>query len=73
MDCWTGTKAELESVDRKQRKQMYGMLHPRANVSRLYLLRNEGDWKLMSVGDCVCIERKRFAWVCFSGVRRCAE
>ena len=33
------TKAELESIDRKTRKQMtiYGMLRPRADVQRLYL------------------------------------
>ena len=39
------TKAELESIDRKTRKQMaiYGMLHPRADVQRLYLPRGQRD------------------------------
>ena len=36
---------------------MYGMLHPRSNVSRLYLLRSEGGRGLLSVSDSVNIER----------------
>ena len=38
------TKADIDVTDRKTRKlmTMYGMLHPRSNVSRLYLLRPEG-------------------------------
>ena len=38
------TKAELERIDRKTRKQMtiYGMLHPRADVQRFYLPRGQG-------------------------------
>ena len=60
------TKAELESIDRKALKQMtiYRMLHPRADVQRLYLPRGQGamdlrvsrivfdsksqDWQIMS-------------------------
>ena len=49
------TKAKLESIDRKTRKQMiiYGMLHPRVDVQRLYLLRGQGGRGLKSVEDCV--------------------
>lgn len=49
------TKAELESIDRKTRKQMtiYGMLHPRADVQRLYLPRGQGGRGLKGVEDCV--------------------
>ena len=52
------TRAELESIDRKTRKQMtnYGMLHPRADVQRLYLLRGQGGRGLKSVEDCVRLE-----------------
>ena len=39
---------KLESIDRKTRKQMtiYDMLHPRADVQRLYLPRGQlrGPW-----------------------------
>ena len=40
----------MRTVDRKTRKMMTmnGMLHPRANVSRLYLPR-EGDRRLISI------------------------
>ena len=37
---------------------MYGMLHPRSNVSRLYLPRSEGGRGLLSVSDSVNIERR---------------
>ena len=52
------TKAELESIARKTRKQMtiYGMLHPRADVQRLYLPRGQGGRGLKSVEDCVRLE-----------------
>ena len=53
------TKADLDVTDRKTRKliTMYGMLHPRSNVSRLYLPRSEGGRGLLSVADSVNIER----------------
>ena len=49
------TKADLDVTDRKTRKlmTMYGMLHPRSNVSRLYLPRSEGGRGLLSVSDSV--------------------
>ena len=37
---------------------MNGMLHPRANVSRLYLPRAEGGRGLLSIADSVTIKRK---------------
>ena len=45
------TKAELESIDRKTRKQMtiYGMLHPRVDVQRFYMPRGQGGCGLKSV------------------------
>ena len=48
------TKAELESIDRKTRKQMtiYGMLHPRADLQRFYLLRGQGGRGLKCRGLC---------------------
>ena len=54
------TQEELDRIDRKTRKLMCmnGMLHPRANVSRLYLPRAEGGRGLLSVANCVTIERK---------------
>ena len=52
------TKAELESMDRKARKRLtiYEMLHPRANVDRLYLPRGCGGRGVISVEDCVRVE-----------------
>ena len=57
------TKAELESIDRKTRKQMtiYGMLHPLADVQRLYLPRGQGGRGLKSVEDCVRLEEAGLA------------
>ena len=57
------TKAELESIDRKTRKRMtiYGMLHPRADVQRLYLPRGQRGRGLKSVEDCVRLEEAGLA------------
>ena len=57
------TKAELESIDRKTRNQMtiYGMLHPRADVQRLYLPRGQGGRGLTSVEDCVRLKEAGLA------------
>ena len=57
------TKAELESIDRKTRKQMtiYGMLHPLADVQRLYLPRGQGGRGLKSVEDCVRLKEAGLA------------
>ena len=57
------TKAELESMDRKTRKRMtiYGMLHPKANMDRLYLPRGRGGRGLISVEDCVRAEENGLA------------
>ena len=65
------TKEELEKLDRKTRKlltihrafhcrgdvDMYGGLHPRSNVERLYLKREDGGRGLLRVGDCIANER----------------
>ena len=47
------TKSEPTDLDRKTRKLLtiYGSLHPRSNVSRLYLPRREGGRGLISVED----------------------
>ena len=48
-------KSELEAVDRKTRKlfKMYGALHPKSDVDRLYIPRKEGGRGLISIEDCV--------------------
>ena len=48
-------ESELKDVDRKSRKTMtmYGALHPKSNVDRLYIKRKEGGRGLMSVEGCV--------------------
>ena len=49
---------ELKVVDWKSRKTMtmYGVLHPKSDVDRLYVERKEGGRSLMSVERCVTEE-----------------
>ena len=49
------TKRELAELDRKTRKLLiiHGALHPRSNVSRLYLPRREGGRGLISTEDAI--------------------
>ena len=53
------TKNEIDEIDRKTRKMlnMYGGLHPKSNVDRLYLKRENGGRGLISVGDFIINER----------------
>ena len=48
-------KSELQAIDRKTRKffTMYGALHPKSVVARLYIPRKEGGRVLVSIEDCV--------------------
>ena len=48
-------KSELEAIDRKTRKlfTIYGVLHPKSDVGRLYIARQEGGRGLISIEDCV--------------------
>ena len=47
-------KSELQAIDRKIRKlfTIYGALHPKSDVDRLYILR-KGGRSLISIEDCV--------------------
>ena len=48
-------KSELHAIDRKNRKlfTIYGALHLKSDVDRLYKPRNEGGRGLISIEDCV--------------------
>ena len=48
-------KSELQAIDRKTRTlfAMYGALHPKSDVDRLYIPRKEGGRGLISIEDCV--------------------
>ena len=48
-------KSELQVIDRKTRKlfTIYGALHPKSNVGKLYIPRKEGGRGLISIEDCV--------------------
>ena len=48
-------KDELDTMDRKTRKLMnlYGALHPQADVDRLYVTRREGGRGMISIRECV--------------------
>ena len=45
---------ELQTIDRKTRKlfTIYGTLHPKSDVDRLYIPRKEGRRGLISIEDC---------------------
>ena len=49
------TASELKDLDRKSRKTMtiYGGLHPKSDVDRLYVKRKEGGRDLISVERCI--------------------
>ena len=49
------SKSELEAIDRKTRKlfTIYGALHPKSGVDRLYIPRREEGRGLISIEDCV--------------------
>ena len=53
-------KSELQAIDRKTRKlfTMYGALHPKSDVDRLYIPRKEGGRGLISIEDCVELARR---------------
>ena len=66
------TKSELAELDRRTRKLLtiHGALHPRSNVSRLYLPRREGGRGLISVEDAINIEERNInVYVCQSQER----
>ena len=48
-------KSELQAIDRKTRTffTIYGTLHPKSDVDRLYIPRKEGGRGLISIEDCV--------------------
>ena len=48
-------KSELRAIDRKTSKlfTIYGALHPKSDVDRLYIPRKEGGRSLISIEDCV--------------------
>lgn len=54
------TKSGLAELDRKTRKLLtiHGALHPRSNVTRLYLPRREGERGLISVEGTINIEER---------------
>ena len=62
------TKEEGKEMDQKERKilTMYGGLHPRSKVERLYLPRSKGGRGLVSTEDYVNDEREKFAPYAFS-------
>ena len=62
-------KSELQAIDKKTRKlfTIYGALHPKSDVDRLYIPRKEGGRGLISIEDCVELE----VWKCmFMEVRK---
>ena len=48
-------KSELDAIDRKTRKlfTIYGTLHPKSDLDKLYIPRKEGGIGLISIKDCV--------------------
>ena len=58
------TKEELEKLDRQTRKimTMNGMLHPKSDVDRLYVVRQRGGRRLQSVLETVQSEENSLRW-----------
>ena len=56
-------KEELRQIDTMTRKQMtlHGVLHPRADVDRLYVSRKKGGRGLRSIFDVVTLEKAAVA------------
>ena len=48
-------KCELQAIDRKTKTSftMYGELHPKSDVGRLYILRKDGEKGFIAIEDCV--------------------
>ena len=55
-----GGKVNSKLIDRKTRKffTIYGALHPKSDVDRLYISRKEGGRGLISIEDCVELARR---------------
>ena len=55
---------ELKVVGRKTRKMitLYGALHPKSDVDRVYLLRHKGGRGLITCETCVKAEENNLAW-----------
>ena len=51
--CWK--RCELKDIDMKTRNlfTIYGRLHPKFDVYRLYMPRNDGGGRLIALKDCV--------------------
>ena len=52
---------DVKKMDQKKKRKiipMYGGLYPRSNVERLYLPRSEEGSGVVSIENCVKIERK---------------
>ena len=56
--------SELKDLDRKSRKKMtmYGGLHPKSDVDKLYVKRKEGGRGLISVERCIREEENSLAF-----------
>ena len=46
-------KSELQAIETRQLVTIYGALHPKSDVDRLYIPRKEGGRCLISIEDCV--------------------
>ena len=53
-------KSELQAIDRKTRKLLtiYGALHPKSDLDRLYIPGKEGGRSLICNEDCVEVARR---------------
>ena len=65
------TKNELQQLDRKTRKKltMYGAFHPKSNVNRLYLTRQEGGRGLIGAEETVRSEENSLGWYVMNNVQ----
>ena len=59
-------KCELQATDRKTRMlfTIYGGLHSKSDVDRLYIPRKDEGRGLIAIEDCVELGVKRFGGIC---------
>ena len=65
-------KSELQAIDRKTRKLLtiYGALHPKSDVNRLYIPRKGGRRGLIFIEDCVELARRSLGMYVYGSEER---
>ena len=68
-------KKEVQRIDRKTREMMtmYGALHPKSNIDRIYVPRDKGGRELISCENLIRSEEKNLGWYVKNSVEKLLE